>query len=124
TAELTPPLTFLPGVGTADDGVVWAMREAERSDVSEVFETDDVFYLLELVSRTEEGTLSLQEATPTIRTLLVQQQQIDKARQQLQSAVTAARSGQSLEQVGAASGAQVQTAGPFTREEAVPGLGR
>lgn len=124
TADLTPPLTFLPGVGTADDGVLWAMREAERGDVSEVFETGDVYYIMELLSRTEEGTLSVQEATPTIRAILVQQQQVEKARQQLQPAVAAARSGQPLQQVAASSGAQVQEAGPFSREEAVPGLGR
>ena len=124
TADLTPPLTFLPGVGTAEDGVIWAMEQAERGDVSEVFEAEDVYYIMELVSRTEEGPLTLQEATPTIRTLLVQRQQIEKARQQLQPAVAAARSGQPLEQVAASYGARVQAAGPFTREEEVPGMGR
>lgn len=124
TGDLTPPLVFLPGVGPADDVLGWAMDEAERGDVSEVYETPGAYYMAELVSRTDEGTLSLEQATPSIRTLLVRRQQVEKAREQLQPAVAAARGGQPLEQIAARYGAQVSQAGPFTRGDAVPGMGR
>ena len=124
TAELSPALPILPGVGAIDDGVEWAFEEAEVGDVSEVFETQQSYYLLELVSRREEGPLTLEEATPTIRTLLMKRAKIDKARQLLAEAERRARAGQPLEQIASAYGGRVGDAGPFTRGDFVPGLGR
>ncbi|NJD11287.1 MAG: hypothetical protein FIB01_12920 [Gemmatimonadetes bacterium] len=124
SAELTPPLAFVPGVGTAEDGVDWAHHEGPRGEVSPVFEGPDVYYMFELVSRTDEGTLSLSEATPTIRTVLMKQQQLEKARAALKNAEAAARKGAPLAQIAAQHQTTIQDAGPFTRSDFVPGLGR
>jgi peptidyl-prolyl cis-trans isomerase D len=124
SADLAPPLAFVPGVGTAEEGVFWALEQAERGEISPVFEGPDLYYMFELVSRTEEGTLSLSEATPSSRTILVKRQQLEKARTQLKAAEDAARKGQPLEQVAAQYRGTVQQAGPFTRSDFVPGLGR
>ena len=56
-------------MGAIDEGLDWAL-DAEIGSLSEVFEADQAFYMLELVSRREEGPLPLAEATPTIRALL------------------------------------------------------
>jgi peptidyl-prolyl cis-trans isomerase D len=124
TIELTPPLALIPGVAGSDDGVDWALREGEPGEVSELFEASNAFYMLELVNRAEEGTLTLQEATPAIRPILARRQQVEQARTRLQPAVAAARAGQSLAQIATQYGATVQEAGPFARADNVPGLGR
>jgi peptidyl-prolyl cis-trans isomerase D len=124
TAELSPALPVLPGIGTVDEGLDWAFEEANVGETSGVFEGDDAFYILELVSRRDEGVLSLQEATPTIRTILQRRAKLDRARQMLADAERRARAGEPLEQVAAAYNVRVQEAGPFTRGDFVPGLGR
>ncbi|HUF51334.1 MAG TPA: SurA N-terminal domain-containing protein [Longimicrobiales bacterium] len=124
TGELTPALPILPAVGAIDDGVDWAFRDAVVGDVSDVFESPQAFYVLELVSRRDEGTLPLEEATPTVRAVLMRRARMDQARQMLADAERRARAGQSLESIAAATGARVADAGPFTRGQFVPGLGR
>jgi peptidyl-prolyl cis-trans isomerase D len=125
TAELTPALPILPGVGAADDGVDWAFNEGAVGDVSPVLETPEAFYVMELVSRREEGPLSLQEATPTIRAYLTVQAKLQRARTALADAERRARAGEPLEQIATGyRGAAVEQAGPFTRGDFVPGLGR
>ena len=124
TAELNPSFPFLPVVGQADDGAVWAFEEGAPGEVSEVFENQNAFYMLELVSRTEEGTMSLQEATPSIRTGLMERKKLEEAKVIGRQVLDRIRSGATLEQAAAASNLQVQEAGPFTRVEFVPGLGR
>lgn len=124
TSEVTSALPVLPGIGAIEEGFDWALDEAEVGEVSEVFETESAFYVLELISRREEGVLSLEAASPTIRELLLRRARIDRAREMLADAVKRARAGESLDQIGAATGAEVQQAGPFTRGEFVPGLGQ
>jgi peptidyl-prolyl cis-trans isomerase D len=125
TAELTPALPILPGVGAADDGVDWAFNEGAVGEVSPVLETPEAFYVMELVSRRDEGPLSLQEATPTIRAYLTLQAKLQRARTALADAERRARAGESLEQIASGyRGSTVEQAGPFTRGDFVPGLGR
>ena len=93
-------------------------------ETTKLFETDDAFYMLELVERVDEGPMSLAEATPAIRTLLVQQKQLEQAKQQLQPAVEQARSSQSLDQIAARYNLAVREHAPFTRSDDVPGLGQ
>jgi parvulin-like peptidyl-prolyl isomerase len=124
TAELSPALPFLPGVGTADDAVDWVFKDGQPGELSQLFETSDAYYMVELVSKRDEGTLSLQEATPTIRTVLVRQAKLARARERLTDAERGARAGQPLEQIAATYRGTVQQAGPFARGDFVPGLGR
>jgi peptidyl-prolyl cis-trans isomerase D len=124
TAELSPALPLLPGLGAADDAVDWVFREGEPGELSRLFETPNAFYMVELVSKRDEGTLSLTEATPSVRTILVREAKLARARERLAEAERTARAGQPLEQIAAAHGATVQRAGPFARGDFVPGLGR
>jgi peptidyl-prolyl cis-trans isomerase D len=122
-AEVTPALPILPGVGAIDEGLEWAM-EADAGEISDVLEAEQSFYMLELVSRRDEGALSLEEAAPTIRALLLRRAKLARAREILTPAAREAASGASLEQIGGRYNLQVQQAGPFTRGEGAPGLGR
>jgi peptidyl-prolyl cis-trans isomerase D len=124
SGELSPAMPFLPGLGSVEEGVDWAFDDAAVSEVSPVFESEQAFYILELVSRRDEGVLSLQEATPTIRTILVRQAKLERARQLLADAERRARAGEPLDQVAAQFGVSPEQAGPFSRGEFVPGLGR
>ena len=92
--------------------------------VSEVFESEQAFYMLELVSRRDEGPLSIEEATPTIRAVLTREQQIEQARQRLAEAETRALAGDPLQDIADGYNATVAQAGPFSRGDGVPGLGR
>ncbi|HEX2166842.1 MAG TPA: SurA N-terminal domain-containing protein [Longimicrobiales bacterium] len=123
TAELTPALPVLPGVGAIDEGLDWAL-ENEPGSISDVMETDEAFYMLELVTRRDEGPLTLEEATPTIRAILLREGRIERARELLADAEKRALAGEPLQEIARARGARVSQAGPFTRGEGVPGLGR
>jgi peptidyl-prolyl cis-trans isomerase D len=124
TGELTPAIPVLPGVGPADDGIEWAFSQGQVGEVSPVLENPDAFYVLELVSRRDEGPLSLQEATPTIRAYLMSRAKLERARQALADAERRARAGESLESIAAQFRGSVEQAGPFSRGDFVPGLGR
>jgi peptidyl-prolyl cis-trans isomerase D len=124
SGELSPAMPFLPGLGSVEEGVDWAFDDAAVGEVSRVIEGDQAFYILELVSRRDEGVLSLQEATPTIRTILVRRAKLDRARQALADVERRARAGEPLEQLAAPFNAAPQQAGPFGRGDFVPGLGR
>jgi peptidyl-prolyl cis-trans isomerase D len=123
TAEVSPALPILPRVGAIDEGLDWAL-EAEIGSVSEVFEGPEAFYMLELVNRRDEGPLSLEEATPTIRALLMRNARIERAREVLSGDAERARAGAPLADIAAARNVRVAQAGPFTRGDGTPGLGR
>lgn len=125
TAELSPALPILPGVGSADEGLDWIFEtDSQIGETSPVFETPEAFYVMELVSRRQEGVLSQQEAAPTIRVALMRKAKIERARERLSDAARDAAAGTPLDQIAARHGAEVQEAGPFTRGDFVPGLGR
>ncbi|CAN5672062.1 peptidylprolyl isomerase [soil metagenome] len=124
TADISPAVPVLPGVGSIDEDLDWVFSDGEVGETSPVMETEQAYYVLELVSRRDEGALTLQEATPTIRAILVREAKAGRARQMLADAERRVRAGEPLEQVATAYGTAVSDAGPFTRGEFVPGLGR
>src|SRR5690606_35642178 len=99
TAQITPALPIIPEVGPIQEGLEWALEDADVGEVSEVFETPSAFYVLGLINRQEEGILTLEEATPTIRSLLENRARIERARELLADAVSRARRGEPLEQI-------------------------
>jgi parvulin-like peptidyl-prolyl isomerase len=123
-ADLLPGLVFLPGIGQADDGADWVFNEAEAGEVSEVFETPQAFYAVELVSRDEERSQTIDEARATIRTALIIRKKVDRTMQIARDAVDRIRGGESLEAVAGSVGVEVREAGPFARSDVVPGLGQ
>jgi len=122
--DLLPGLSFLPGVGQAADGADWAFHTAEPGEVSTVFETPGAFYALELISRDDERTQTLDEAKQTIRTALVIQKKVDRTMQIARDAIDRIHAGQSFDDVADSLGIEVHVVGPFARSDVAAGLGR
>jgi hypothetical protein len=124
TAELNDAFPFLPGIGMASDGADWAFQEAEPGDVSEVFENDQSFYALELVSSTPGGVTPLDEAKRTIHAALLIEKKLTVGTAEGQRLVELVKSGVTLSDAAAEMDLRVRTPGPFTRQDFVPDLGQ
>jgi peptidyl-prolyl cis-trans isomerase D len=123
-ADITLDFPFIAGAGQISEGADWAFEEAAPGDVSPVFETSTAFYALELVSAEPEGVLPLEQATPAIESTLRFERKMERARAEAQQIVERVRSGGALANVAADMGLEVRVAGPFAREDFVPGIGR
>ncbi|HUF13145.1 MAG TPA: SurA N-terminal domain-containing protein [Longimicrobiales bacterium] len=124
-ANVTRAQPFVPGAGSLDDGVYWAFNTAEaESEISPLFEADGMYYVIELVRRTPERVPPLEEARAAIRLRVQAQKKLERARLTARDMIDRVRQGATLEDVAAAHELQVQEAGPFTRVDFVPGIGR
>jgi peptidyl-prolyl cis-trans isomerase D len=124
SADITLDFPFIAGAGQISEGADWAFEEAAPGDVSPVFETSAAFYSLELVSAEPEGVLPLEQATPAIESTLRFERKMERARAEAQQVVERARAGEALANVAAQMSLEVRTAGPFARDDFVPGIGR
>jgi peptidyl-prolyl cis-trans isomerase D len=124
TAEITQDFPFLAGVGQISEGADWVFEEASAGDVSPVFETTTAFYALEVVSSSPEGVLEIGQARAAIEETLGFEQKMQRAREEAQQVVDRARTGAAVLNVASEMGLEARTAGPFSRNDFVPGLGR
>ena len=126
TGEIEEAFAVLPGVGAATEAVDWVFVEDDDAGVvSPVFETETAFYLVELVDESPAGTLTLEQVTEEIRENLQTEQKIRLALEEAHGWRDELVSGSStLDSLAEQLGLEVQTAGPFTREAFVPGLGQ
>ena len=124
TADLAENFPFVGGAGQISEGSDWAFLEGEPGDVSPVFETDQAFYVLELISTTEEGVLPLEDARGVIEATLRFDRKMDKAAVDGQAMLDRIAAGEDLAQVAEEVGLQVDEPTPFTRNDFVPKLGR
>lgn len=109
---------FVPGVGSVIEAIDWSREEVEFDDgetVSPLFETQQAFYLVDREAFTPAGQMSLQEATPEIRRLLILEKKKAQARQIGEQMVAEVRQGKALEDAARERGLQVQSVGPVTR---------
>jgi peptidyl-prolyl cis-trans isomerase D len=114
---------FVQGAGQVGEGADWALEEATAGEVSPLFESPEAYYLMELVQANPAGTMSLDDARPTIERILQVEKKTARAMDEGRALVERVRSGASLESVAAERGLEVRTQGPFTRAEFVPTLG-
>jgi peptidyl-prolyl cis-trans isomerase D len=122
--KLTPQLPMVAGIGNIQNGADWVFNDASvAGDVSPILESPSYYYAVEIVTKTPARTLSLDEATPTIRTVLLRQKKRDRARQIALSLLDGVKPGTSLDSIARLAKLQVRDAGPFTRFDYVPGLG-
>lgn len=124
TATITQDFPFLGGAGQVSEGADWAFEEASPGDVSPVFETSTAFYALELVSSEPAGVLPLETARAAIESTLVFDRKMERARADAQAVAERAQAGTPLANVAAEMDLEVRTAGPFSRTDFVPGIGR
>ncbi len=125
SADVEPAFAFLPGVGQIDEGSSWLFDDAPTvGELSDVLESPTAYYMLEVVELTEAGTMTLAEATPSIKAKLAQDKKLIEARDIARKALDAIKAGRTLDEAAQSVNLKVQEAGPFTRMDFVPGLGR
>jgi peptidyl-prolyl cis-trans isomerase D len=123
-ATLTPQLPMVAGIGNIQNGVDWVFNDASvTGDVSPILESPSYYYAIEIVKKTPARTLSLEEATPTIRTVLLRQKKQARTREMALHILDGVKPGTSLDSIARLAKLQVRDAGPFTRFDYVPGLG-
>jgi len=124
TVDITENFAFVAGAGQIGEGADWAFQEASPGDVSPVYENEQAFYALELVDAQPAGILPLADARTSIETTLRFDKKKERAHQEGEELVKRVRSGEALENVAADMGLEIRTAGPFSRNDFVPGIGR
>jgi len=124
TTDITLDFPFIAGAGQISEGADWAFEEASPGDVSPLFETSTAFYALELVNLAPEGVLPLENASAAIESTLLFDLKVERARGEAQSVADRVSSGEPLVNIAADMALEVRTAGPFSREDFVPGIGR
>lgn len=128
--QVSASAPMIPGVGMAMEAVNWARDEAAAREqdagerVSDVLETDDALYLVELERFAPAGITPLAEATPSIRGILENQKRVAAGKAEAEKMLAEIRQGRTLEQVAQARGLAVQRTGPFTRVDANPVFGQ
>jgi parvulin-like peptidyl-prolyl isomerase len=120
TAQLAPPISFIPGVGVPEESLPWVFDEAKVGDVSQVFESPNAYYMLQLVARTDSGTMTLDESKLNIQRTLIDNEVLRRA----QEKVNAALPGKTLDDVATTFKSTIGEASSFARGDEVPGLGR
>ena len=115
------PLTFagkyIPSVSA------WAFSGARPGETSELFDSQDGYYLARLDSMRAGGPQELSEVRDEIRRRLVRDKRIEKLRPIAQQVLETARTS-SLEAAAAARKLPLEKTAAFSRADAVPGLGQ
>jgi peptidyl-prolyl cis-trans isomerase D len=123
-ATLNRQFAFIGVAGQISEGSDWAFEEAEIGDVSPVFETRQAFYMLELLDVRPEGFLSLEDVSTSIEQRLRLEKKLEAARAEASEIVEEIRGGERFADVADEWGLEIRGAGPFSRMDFVPGLGR
>jgi hypothetical protein len=122
---LTDGFDFVPGAGSLGVGVDWAVDLLTPLDeVSEYFENGSGYHILEVVSRTEEGTFSFAEVRPQIEETLRAEMRTRRALEIAAGKMDEVSAAPSLEAAAESLGWAYGQAGPFLRGQFVQGLGR
>jgi peptidylprolyl isomerase/peptidyl-prolyl cis-trans isomerase D len=124
TIDIAQNFPFIAGAGQVSEGADWIFEEASPGDVSPVFETSTAFYAVELIESRPAGVLPLADATPSIRSTLLFDRKMEQARTDARALVASVRGGAAFVSAAAEMDLDVRDAGPFTRDDFVPGVGR
>ncbi len=123
--EISQDFPILAGVGFAEEGRAWIFEERESGEsVSPLFENPDAFYILEVLREYPAAYLGVDDVAEEIEATLRARYKIEQASEQAREWASELRSGASFEELAETVGGEVQSAGPFTRGEFVPGLGQ
>ena len=125
TLDIIETRPFVPGAGDVVEGGEWIFEpETSLGEVSPVFENRLAFYALELVSSDPARYQTEAEAESAIRGYIGVDKRIEAAAEEAREFVEEVRTGRSLSELAREFALEVRDAGPFTRNEFVPGLGR
>lgn len=126
TVEFLETFPLAPGAGDVTEGGDWVFDpETSPGEVSPVFENRIAFYAMELVSVDPSHYLTREEAESSIRASIGTVKKVGAAMEEARTLVAEVRSGRPLDEVAREMGLdEVREAGPFARNDNVPGLGR
>ncbi|MXV94379.1 MAG: hypothetical protein F4Z92_00535 [Gemmatimonadetes bacterium] len=125
TVDLIETLPIVPGAGDVAEGGEWVFDpETMVGDVSPVFENRTTFYAIEVVSIDLARTLSIEEAEVAIRGNIGTDKKVATALEEARELAAEVHAGRTLAEVARECGLEVRDAGPFARNDFVPGLGR
>ena len=124
TAFLSTEFAFVAGVGQAGEGADWAFEEALVGDVSPVLETTQAFYMLELADLREAGAIPLSDARGSIEQTVRAGKKVEQAKDEGGEIVAQVRAGADLADIAEQKSLEMQMAGPYSRVDFVPGIGR
>ena len=125
TLDLIETRPIVPGAGDVAEGGEWVFEpETAVGDVSPVFENSTSFYAIELVSIDPSRYLTEEEAGAAIRGTIGLDKKVAVALDEARELAAEVQSGRSLIEVAREFGLEVRDAGPFARNDFVPGLGR
>ena len=124
TAYLSAEFPFVAGAGQVGEGSDWAFEEALVGDVSPVLETRQAFYMLELAEIREAGAIPLADARGSIEQTMRAEKKVQRAKAEGEEIVDQVRAGTALADIAEEKGVEIQAAGPYTRLDFVPGIGR
>jgi peptidyl-prolyl cis-trans isomerase D len=124
--KTTPPFVqggFIPGVGMESRVSNFIFR-SEKSTISEVFQTERGYLVLQVKDVIKEHTKTLAEVKEQITTKLKTEKAMVLAKEKCQAAYSQISSGKSLADVAGQNGVQVQTSEQFTLSGYIPNVGR
>ncbi len=126
TVEFLETFPLAPGAGDVTEGGDWVFDPASApGEVSPVFENRTAFYAMELVSVDPSRYLTPEEAEPSIRASISTLKKVEVAMEEARALADEVRGGRSLDEAAREMGLEgVREAGPFARNDNVPGLGR
>ncbi|MBD3367343.1 MAG: hypothetical protein GF405_04075 [Candidatus Eisenbacteria bacterium] len=123
---------FIPGIGTLRPAVKMAF-DSDEDTVLGPYVTPDAYYVFEVREKLSSRVPSYDELAedvaergaqhPAVRDL-TRERMAERARAIAEDVATAVRSGNTLEEAAALHGLDTRKAGPFTRRDAVPGVGQ
>lgn len=77
--------TNIAGIGNAREIVRWLFTEANRNEVSEVFELDDSYVIVVMTNEVEEGTADLESVELQVRRAVINERKAEYIIEQLES---------------------------------------
>lgn len=122
--QVSETFAFVPGPGQVSEGADWALEEALPGEVSPVFENQQAFYAMELVSMEEAGYLPLVDARGAIEQTIRQEKKLRLALDEAAALARRARDGEDLEAIAQETGHDLRLTELFARNDFVAGLGR
>ena len=123
TAQVIEGQPLFTGFGMASGVSAWAFSGVKRGETSDLFDTDDAYFLARLDSLHEGGTAPFEEVRADIRTLLQRRKKADLMATQARAFAERAKA-TSLEDAAKERDLTVTRSNMFGRSTFVPGLGR
>ena len=116
---------FVPGLGAFAPVNHWAFHDSTLiGELSPIYETNDAWFVFELVERQPQGIIPFEEAKASIQRRVTLQKKMEAARELAAQATSMLRSGTDLEGVAQKLGLQVRSTQLFTRGAFVSDIGQ